>query len=53
MFAEPGGRKQPKGVVSEWISVTALEMERRLFVGCDGHRNHRPVLQLNLVPSAR
>lgn len=45
MSAELGGRKQSKGVVNnEWISVTALEMERRLFAGCDGHRNHRPVL---------
>lgn len=40
-----GSRKPSKGVVTnEWISVTALEMERQLLVGCDGHRNHRPVL---------
>lgn len=40
-----GSRKSSKGmVVNEYISVTALEMERQLLVGCEGHRNLSPVL---------
>lgn len=38
--AEVGGRKQSRHVViTAWLRVMALEMERRLLVGWDGNRN--------------